>query len=220
MDIQVHQIIDVLLNTLNIYDSGTFNHSMRVAEIAVLIGREMQLESEELEYLHLASHLHDIGKIGVPQKILQKPGELIQEEIRKIQEHPVIGFELLLKTELPKAIMEGILHHHERYDGFGYPHCLKGETIPLIARIISVADSFDALTSHRSYRRKVGFKEALAEIHQHTKEQFCPEVILYLNKIWKEIDRNLWEEEESPLIYKEVQHNRAPHSTNYLYISK
>lgn len=142
-----------------------------------MIAEEMGCSEEELDVINVAGSLHDIGKIGIRDDILLKPGRLTGEEYEKIKEHPVIGADIISKLGLWDREMEIIRHHHERYDGNGYPDGLKGEEIPKLARIMSVADCYDAMASDRSYRRKMDKNEALAIIRENSGSQFDPEVV-------------------------------------------
>jgi HD-GYP domain-containing protein (c-di-GMP phosphodiesterase class II) len=139
-----------------------------------------------MDNLHIASLLHDIGKIGIPEYILNKEGPLNEEEREKINKHPVIGVTILQPiSELNEAIM-GVKHHHERYDGKGYPSGLKGEEIPLIAAIISVADTYDAMTSNRPYRKALDKDKAMIEIENQIGKQFHPLIAAVFVELFKE----------------------------------
>jgi HD-GYP domain-containing protein (c-di-GMP phosphodiesterase class II) len=133
-------------------DRYTFGHSERVARVAIELGRELELQEEDLSDLYLAGLLHDIGKIGIRDAVLCKQGPLTPEEFDHIKQHPTIGYQILADLRSVRHILPGVLYHHERYDGKGYPHGLQGDSIPLLARILAVADSFDAMCSNRAYR--------------------------------------------------------------------
>jgi len=141
-----------LASALNAKDTYTQHHGQRVADVAVTIGARMNLESEILKSIGLAGLLHDIGKIGIPDSILNKKGALTFEEQRAIQRHPIVSHEIVSQMIDDPRVLEAILYHHERIDGTGYPRGLTGSEIPLTAAIISVADVYDALTSKRTYR--------------------------------------------------------------------
>lgn len=145
-------IVQSLVNTLDAKDRCTAGHSERVARIARRLGKQLKLTPAELDDLFLSGMLHDIGKIGINDKILQKTEPLTPEEFREVQRHPVIGYQLLAPIRRLKPILPGVRHHHEAYNGRGYPDRLCGESIPLMARIIAVADAFDAMISDRPYR--------------------------------------------------------------------
>ncbi len=156
-------------------DPYTGGHTKRVLDYSLHIGKFLGLRGKELEGLKISAILHDIGKIGIPDSILAKPTALTEREFKKIQEHPVIGAEILEGISGMERIVKAIKHHHERWDGKGYPENLKGNEIPLWARIIAVADTFDALTTSRPYRKKIKEKEALEEIERNINKQFCPD---------------------------------------------
>ncbi len=181
--ISTHQIIDIIVNLLDARDPSTFCHSWRVAELSVLIARSMGLEPETVEQVHVAAHLHDIGKIGVPDRILNKPGRLTKEEMLQMQAHPRIGYNILSRLQIFGLIAPLVLHHHERFDGLGYPEGMAGEAIPLGSRIIAVADAFDAITSDRPYRRALTYDEGFGEVQLHAGNQFCPSVVKHFQEI-------------------------------------
>lgn len=141
-------------------------HSDRVADIAVKIAQEMNLDKDDFAILRDACKLHDIGKIGIEDNILQKPGELTPAEQRIMHKHPFVGADILRPLKTFKHLVEPILQHHERLDGSGYPNGLKGDQISLIARILCVADMFDALTTHRPYRKALNYEEAMKELEE------------------------------------------------------
>lgn len=147
-------------------DPYTSGHSLRVGYYARRLGQELCLKSEDLQMLEWSALLHDVGKIGIRDEVLKKPGKLTNEEFAHIKEHPVRSFDVVSRVPQLRAALDGIRHHHERYDGRGYPDGLKGEDIPLQARIIQVADIFDALTSSRSYRGAFDWQKALSIIEE------------------------------------------------------
>jgi HD-GYP domain-containing protein (c-di-GMP phosphodiesterase class II) len=138
--------------------------------LAVQIG----LTDAQVERIYMAGLLHDVGKIGVPEAVLQKPGKLTAEEFEQMKKHPEIGARILADIKQVKDILPGVLHHHERYDGKGYPHGLAGENIPQMGRILCLADCFDAMTSNRTYRKALPLEVALAEIRRCSGTQFDP----------------------------------------------
>jgi hypothetical protein len=148
-----------LTATVDAKDSHTYGHSERVARIAVEIGREMGLEEDELSDIYLAGLLHDVGKIGVRDEVLLKPGPLTEEEYDHVKQHVVVGYRILAELHPLRNLLPAVLHHHERYDGAGYPEGLAGENIPLLARILAVADAYDAMCTRRSYRGALSPKE-------------------------------------------------------------
>ena len=175
--IGIHELVDVVVNILDARDPYTFLHSWRVAELSVLIAEDMGLPESEIRKIHIAAHLHDIGKIGVPDRILNKPGRLDPAEILQIQAHPRIGCNIFERLPVLKEISTLVLYHHERFDGLGYPDGLEGENVPLTSRIISVVDAFDALNSDRPYRKAKGYDACFQEVEAHAGSQFCPVVV-------------------------------------------
>lgn len=183
------QLIEVILTVLDARDPYTFSHSLRVTEIAVLIAADMKLSSERIRVVHEAAYLHDIGKVGIPDRVLNKAGRLTREEMRYMQAHPRIGYNVLARLPLFRDIAEIVLCHHERWDGLGYPAGLKGRKIPVESRIIAVADAFDAITSDRPYRKGQSMEFGLEEICQHREEQFGPLVVDHFLNIYPQIPR-------------------------------
>lgn len=169
--------IDALAHAVEAKDKYTKGHSLRVSKYAAIIAESMGLPKDEIEKIRIAGLLHDIGKIGVADSILTKPGKLTNEEYDKIKQHPKISRKILEPIGLSKDIMDGIEKHHERYDGKGYPFGLNDDNIPLIAAILCVADSFDAMTSDRSYRKGISFDEAVNELLKYKGTQFNPRVV-------------------------------------------
>ena len=157
-------------------DPYTRGHSDRVSEYAVLIGRKMGLPEDEIKTLQIGGLFHDIGKIGVPDTILQKEAKLTDDEYSQIKNHPSIGAHILGEAEAFKDIIPIVKHHHERFDGRGYPSRLSGEEIPLLARITAVADTFDAMTSKRSYRNALDIQYVKEEIERCKGTQFDPKI--------------------------------------------
>lgn len=158
-------------------DSYTKNHSDRVAYYSTLMGQKIGLSNEELETLHDGAMFHDIGKIGIPDAILQKPGKLTDDEYDDIKNHPSIGAKILAPAKIFNNIIPIVKHHHERFNGTGYPSSLKGDEIPLLARIVCVADAFDAMTSDRSYRPRFTLIKALDELENGKGTQFDPDIV-------------------------------------------
>jgi len=168
--------IKALLRTLSARDPYTGYHSNRVTNLALTFARSLGLSSQNLEVLTNAGYLHDIGKIGISDAILLKPGPLTPEERHAIEAHPLIGHEIVEPLGLNQQERNLILLHHERWDGKGYPHGLKGKEIPFLSRLLSLADVFDALTSDRPYRRAFTIPQALAEIELQAGQQFDPDL--------------------------------------------
>jgi HD-GYP domain-containing protein (c-di-GMP phosphodiesterase class II) len=169
--------ITSLTKAIDAKDSYTSGHSERVMSYTVAIGREMALDEEALENLRLASLLHDIGKIGIRESILMKPAKLLGYERRQMRMHPSIGARIIESIEDSDIIRRGILEHHERYDGKGYPNRLKGDQISMEGRIIAVADVFDALTTDRPYQKGYSKEEVFRKIQEEVSSQFDPQVV-------------------------------------------
>ncbi len=168
--------IKSIVAAIDAKDPYTEGHSKRVVEYSMMIAKGMSMRLEEQKQVELSSILHDVGKIGIPDRILGKKSMLTKRERSYIEKHPIMGAEIIKPIEKLKDLVPNILHHHERYDGNGYPLGLKGSEIPLIARIICVADSFDAMTSDRPYRKALPLDRALGEIRDFAGRQFDPEV--------------------------------------------
>jgi HD-GYP domain-containing protein (c-di-GMP phosphodiesterase class II) len=158
-------------------DPCTSQHLARVALFAEAIAREMELSEEEIKEAHLAAVLHDLGKLWISDEVLKKQAHLTPEEWEHMKEHPRFGWQMLEGAPGLKKITEALLHHHERIDGAGYPLGLAGDEIPLLARIIAVADTFDAITSDRPYRKAHSAEQAHDEIVRHRGTQFCEKVV-------------------------------------------
>lgn len=168
--------ITSLAYALEAKDAYTSGHSQKVADISVAIAKELDLPSEDIEKIRLAGLVHDIGKLGVKESVLNKPDRLTDEEFRQIQNHSEMGEHILAPIAGDSKILKMVRNHHERYDGTGYPDRLKGDQIPLCARIITVSDAYEAMTSERPYRSKMSDEEARGEISRSKGTQFDPEV--------------------------------------------
>jgi HD-GYP domain-containing protein (c-di-GMP phosphodiesterase class II) len=158
-------VVRSMINALDAKDAYTSGHSDRVALMGQRIGEQMGLDERTCQQLYMSGLLHDIGKIGVPDDVLGKPGKLTDEEFEQIKRHPVIGYDILKHLDQLSYALPGVLHHHESFDGTGYPHGLAGEEIPLFGRILAVADAFDAMTSDRPYRSGMPFLKAVEDCH-------------------------------------------------------
>lgn len=172
-----------LSDALEAKDPYTRGHSERVKEYSINIAKELKLGDDQIKVIKEISVLHDIGKIGVPEDILNKPGKLTDAEWREIKNHPLIGETILRSLELLKPGLSMVRHHHERFDGKGYPDGLKDTEIPRMASIVTVADAYDAMTSPRPYRPPMAKEEAIQELKQNSSTQFDPEVVNALVKI-------------------------------------
>jgi HD-GYP domain-containing protein (c-di-GMP phosphodiesterase class II) len=155
-------------------DRYTCGHSERVALMAAKLAEAAGLSAAQAERVHICGLVHDVGKIGVPEAVLCKPGRLTNEEFAIIKQHPDIGHRILKDIPMLEDVLPGVLHHHERWDGKGYPQSLKGEDVPLFARLIALADTFDAMSSTRSYRAAMPRAQVLAEIERSAGTQFDP----------------------------------------------
>jgi len=170
-------IIKALSTTVDAKDHYTSGHSQKVSEYGTHIAEEMMLQEREIEIIKYAGLLHDIGKIGMPDEIIKKPSKLSEEEFLIVRNHPVIGAKIIKEIDSLAAIVPIILHHHERFDGKGYPDKLKGEEIPVGARIIHVADAFDTMVSARAYRDMLPAELAISELRKNSGTQFDPAVV-------------------------------------------
>ncbi|MDF2986427.1 MAG: domain S-box/diguanylate cyclase protein [Eubacterium sp.] len=170
-------IIASLEQTLHEKHIETLEHTKRIRKMCVRVGTRMGLTHEELDELVLLGALHDIGKIGIPESILMKPGKLTDEEWVSMKKHTEIGYRIAAATPELAHIADDILYHHERFDGTGYPHGLSGKNIPKLARILSIVDSFDVMTHERVYKNSMGVEEAVAELRKCSGKQFDPEIV-------------------------------------------
>ncbi|WP_181766810.1 HD-GYP domain-containing protein, partial [Streptomyces albidus (ex Kaewkla and Franco 2022)] len=181
--------IRALVQAVDIKDRYTRGHSERVGRASVLIARELGMDEERTEALRFAGILHDVGKLGVPTRVLRKEGPLTDEERRVIELHPEYGHEMVRGIGFLGEARSAILHHHERLDGSGYPYGLAGAEIPEFARVVAVADAFDAMTSTRSYRRARPVRTAVAELQRCAGTQFDPRMV---GALASALDRQGW----------------------------
>ena len=163
-----------LTSAVDAKDAYTCGHSERVALLSQMLATEAGLDEQLVERIYMAGLLHDVGKIGVPESVLQKPGKLTAEEFEQMKKHPAIGARILQDVKQIQDIIPGVLHHHERYDGRGYPDGLSGQHIPIMGRIICLADCFDAMTSTRTYRKALPLEVTLADLRRCGGTQFDP----------------------------------------------
>ena len=168
-----------LANALDSRDHYTLNHSENVANYAVQLAERLNLPKMSCEIVRNGALLHDIGKIGIPENILTKQGKLTEEEYEIIKSHPTLGHNMIkhIGNFHKNGVLDIVLYHHERYDGKGYPMGLKGKQIPLFARIVAIADSFDAMTTKRVYREELVLEYALNELRKNKGKQFDPEIV-------------------------------------------
>lgn len=186
-DNQLEGIVKGVITILELKDPYTRGHSERVAEYSMSLAKATGLfKDEDLKQFYYACLLHDIGKVNIPDAILSKPGKLTDEEYEEVKKHPVVGANALKDVEGIANCIDVILHHHERWDGKGYPNGLKGEETPLLARIIAIADAFDAMTSSRSYRDPLPFEEAYKRILEGEGTQFDPNLVQAFQKVYPE----------------------------------
>lgn len=191
---QLHQFAESLGNAVDARDTDTFNHSWEVAELARMIAEAMGLSPMQVETVHLAAHLHDIGKIGIPDVILKKQGRLSEEEWDLMRRHPEIGALIIRPVEAfasAGGVADMVLFHHERFDGKGYPQGVAGDEIPLGARIIAVADTLSAMLQNRPYRAGTTLAAALTEVERCSGSQFDPAVVTALMIIASKVGRFL-----------------------------
>ncbi|WP_373898647.1 HD-GYP domain-containing protein [Haloimpatiens sp. FM7315] len=172
-----HDVIESLVAALEAKDIYTKGHSDRVADMSYEISKKLGIKGVSLEQIHIAAHLHDIGKIGVPDKVLNKKGRLNPHELEYIKMHPRIGFDILSKSRTLKNISKIVLYHHERWDGKGYPEGISGLSIPIGSRIIAVSDAIDAMTSDRPYRKAMDLSSCLRELEVNKALMFDPIIV-------------------------------------------
>lgn len=177
-----------LANFIDAKDEYTRGHSTRVSAYSVKLAKKMHLEEDEIRQLSYIALMHDCGKMGIPDNILNKPDKLTPEEREIIEQHTVLGGKILENMTSVPGIRDGALYHHERYDGKGYPEGLSDTDIPLYARIICVADSFDAMNSDRCYRKRLSLDTIKKELQENAGKQFDPEIVKYMLRIIEEKD--------------------------------
>jgi HD superfamily phosphohydrolase YqeK len=186
----------VLCQAVETKDFYTRGHSERVSRGSVMIARAIGMRPERVEAIRYAGMLHDVGKLGVPTKVLQKTGKLTEEEYAAIQLHPMRGLEIIKEIGFLDEALAGIMHHHERIDGCGYPMGLAGDEIPEFARVLAVADAFDCMTSTRSYRGARSIAEAIAELHNCSGTQFDP---AFVDALVAAVERDGWQTPDPPV---------------------
>lgn len=183
--------VEALSSAIDAKDHYTHGHSHRVARFALLLANKIGLPLEKKKAIYLAGLLHDIGKIETPMELLHKPDILTSEEFTEIKKHPQISADIIKHIKKLESALPGVLHHHEHYSGNGYPDNLKGENIPLEARILCLADSFDAMISQRPYRDRMNVRQALKELHNYSGTQFDPKLVEAFSSLSKAISRTL-----------------------------
>ncbi len=181
---EYHDLVECTTSALDARDPYTGNHSRRVSDMACCICGLLGMSEAETQEIHIAGHLHDIGKIGIPDRVLLKEGRLDDEEWELMKRHPQIGADILAASETFSRISAIILHHHERFDGKGYPFGAKGEEIPIGARIIAVCDSIDAMASTRSYRKALPLSVVRGEIEKNIGIMYDPKIAELVLENW------------------------------------
>ena len=181
--------IEALALAIEAKDHTTHDHLQRVRVYAIEVAKELKISSFEMEALHAAALLHDIGKLAIPEHIISKPGRLTPEEFEKMKIHPVVGAEILERVRFPYPVVPIVRAHHEKWDGSGYPYGLKGEEIPIGARILSAVDYLDALASDRQYRRALPLEEVVKRLTSESGRSFDPKVVAVLQRRYRELER-------------------------------
>src|SRR5499425_3284035 len=184
--------IEALALAIEAKDHTTHDHLQRVRVYAIEVAKELNVTGPELEALHAAALLHDIGKLAIPEHIISKPGRLTPEEFEKIKIHPVVGAEILERVRFPYPVAPIVRAHHEKWDGSGYPAGLAGEAIPIGARILSAVDCLDALASDRQYRRRLSLEEAMNAVVARAGTGFDPHVVEVLAANYREWEKLAW----------------------------
>ncbi len=185
----LQEVVRALTAAIDAKDPNTCGHSERVARLSVLIARKLGLDHEDLERCYLAGLLHDIGKIGIDDRILRKPSTLTGGEYRQMQQHPELGYRMLRGIEQLEGVLPVVLHHHEAWDGTGYPSALVGTETPLLARICAVADAFDAMAHDRPYNRGLPLEEIFQKLQDGAGRQWDAEVVNTLLNARPEIEQ-------------------------------
>ncbi|MBO7486112.1 MAG: HD-GYP domain-containing protein [Spirochaetaceae bacterium] len=185
--VDFHEIIGCITSALEERDYYTEGHSQRVSDMVLALAKRMGFSKDEVMLFHFSAHLHDIGKIGIPDAILRKNGRLTDAEFAVIKQHPEIGARILRKSPAFAEIAEIVLHHHERFDGLGYPDGISGYNIPLGSRLIAVCDSIDAMMTTRSYRKAFSEQDCYEEIKRCSGTRYDPDVVDAVMTHWKEL---------------------------------
>lgn len=186
-DEMYHEVIKSMIATVEAKDFYTYGHSTRVADMAYNLGKVLGVTKKELELIHIAGDLHDIGKIGIPDSVLNKPGKLEIDEWELMKRHSDIGYNILSKASTFKNVSRIVLHHHERWDGNGYPNGLKEEEIPFASRILAVCDSVDAMKSDRPYRQSLSDEICKQEISKNKGIMYDSQIAECMLENWDRI---------------------------------
>ena len=185
--VDFHEIIGCITSALEERDYYMEGHSQRVSDMVLALAKRMGFSKDEVMLFHFSAHLHDIGKIGIPDAILRKNGRLTDAEFAVIKQHPEIGARILRKSPAFAEIAEIVLHHHERFDGLGYPDGISGYNIPLGSRLIAVCDSIDAMMTTRSNRKAFSEQDCYEEIKRCSGTRYDPDVVDAVMTHWKEL---------------------------------
>lgn len=181
-----HKDFVLALSHIRAVDDYTYGHSVNVGVLALMVGIDLGLSKRQLKCLGTGAIMHDIGKIKIPDSILKKPGKLTHEEYEQVKLHTEYGYEMLIQTDLPQEVAEIARHHHEKYDGTGYAHGISGADIPLFARIVAVADVYDAMSNDRIYKRRYTHSRVFCELLSERGKQFDSEIMdCFLNHIYR-----------------------------------
>jgi len=199
--------VRTLIAAVETKDLYTRGHSERVAAASVLIARQTKMDEDRVSALRYAGMLHDVGKLGVPTRVLQKSSRLTEEEFAAIKMHPMRGHEMIREIEFLGEAFAGIMHHHERIDGLGYPMGLRGDEIPEFARVIAVADAFDSMTTTRSYRGARSLEDAIAELRRCAGRQFDPALV---EALVTAVAHHGWDVKSEPLFDVPLDADVAP----------
>jgi HD-GYP domain-containing protein (c-di-GMP phosphodiesterase class II) len=191
-------VVRALTSAIDAKDPYTCGHSDRVARLSVALARRMGCSNDELDTIYLSGLLHDIGKIGIDDNVLRKPGALTEEELEHIKTHPELGYKILNGVKQLDKVLPVVLHHHEAWDGAGYPAGLKAEETPMLARIVAVADSIDAMSSDRPYRKGIPDARLDEILRNGAGRQWDPQVISAVFQVREEL-RRIGESEREPL---------------------
>ena len=194
VNFEYHEMVECITSALDARDPYTGNHSRRVSDMACFLCGKLGISHEETQEIHISGHLHDIGKIGVPDRVLLKPEKLNDAEWELMKKHPEIGADILSKCPHFSRIAAIILHHHERWDGKGYPFGAKGTEIPIGARIIAVCDSIDAMASARAYRKALPLDVVKSEIEKNIGIMYDPKIAQVALDNWKELTKEYVQE--------------------------
>jgi len=185
--VDFHELIECITGALEERDYYTEGHSKRVSDMVLVLAKHMGFTKDEVMLFHFSAHLHDIGKIGIPDAILRKNGKLTDAEFSVIKQHPEIGARILRRSSTFTEIAEIVLHHHERFDGLGYPDGISGLSIPLGSRLIAVCDSIDAMMTTRSYRKAFAENECFEEIKRCSGTRYDPDIVDVVIAHWKDL---------------------------------